>query len=97
MSLNEIAVDLTCEPEFFEPASTPPSEVDENPVPGQFAFPSMSEKTKETSDGTHPTYHVHGGMLKMAKAMGDNGNPLHLAVLEALHSNPDFGEQSRFS
>ncbi|KAF9558240.1 alpha/beta-hydrolase [Agrocybe pediades] len=96
MSLNEIAVDLTCEPEFFEPAVTPPSsEAEETPVPGQFTFPSISEKAGEeesrTSDKTHrPKYHVHGGMFRLARAMGDKGKPLHLAVLQALHSNPDF-------
>lgn len=89
MSLNEIAVDLTCEPDTFQPASTPPpSEADENPVPGQFAFPAVSEK-ENTSDRV---YHVHGGMLRMAKAMGDVGKPVHLAVLEALYNNPDFGQ-----
>ncbi|KDR74509.1 hypothetical protein GALMADRAFT_250502 [Galerina marginata CBS 339.88] len=90
MSLNEIAVDLTCEPDIFQPASTPPpSETDEIPVPGQFAFPSVSEK-ETAADGNVPKYHVHGGMLKMAKVMGDVGNPVHLAVLEALHNNPEF-------
>ena len=93
MSLNEIAVDLTCDAETFQPASTPPrTEQDDRPVPGQFTFPSISEKevvVDETTD--NPTYHVHGGMLKMAKLMGDVGKPVHLAVLEALHHNPDYG------
>jgi hypothetical protein len=30
-------------------------------------------------------------MLKLARAMGDIGKPVHLAVLEALYNNPDFG------
>ncbi|KAF8966422.1 hypothetical protein BDZ97DRAFT_682787 [Flammula alnicola] len=90
MSLNEIAVDLTCEPEQFQPASTsPPSEVDEIPVPGQFAFPSIREK-EATSTTDLPKYNVHGGILKMARAMGDVGKPVHLAVMEALYNNPDF-------
>jgi hypothetical protein len=46
---------------------------------------------KENRDNGDLKYHVHGGMLKMAKAMGDIGKPVHLAVLEALHHNPDFG------
>ncbi|CAA7259566.1 unnamed protein product [Cyclocybe aegerita] len=92
MSLNEIAVDLTCQPETFQPASTPPAphsdDEDYVSVPGQFSFPTIAEK--EASDGGAPTYHVHGGMLRLAKAMGDVGKPVQLAVMEALHHNPDF-------
>ena len=90
MSLNEIAVDLTCDAETFQPASTPPStEQDDHP---QFDFSSISEKvTREETTG-EPEYHVHGGMLKMAKLMGDVGRPVQLAVLDALHNNPDYGE-----
>lgn len=92
MSLNEIAVDLTCEPEPFQPARTPPpSEDDDSPLPGQFAFPAVREKEDMDNLNDDPKYHVHGGMLKMAKAMGDIGKPVHLGVLEALHNNPDFG------
>ncbi|PPQ81087.1 hypothetical protein CVT25_014550 [Psilocybe cyanescens] len=88
MSLNEIAVDLTCEPDIFQPATTPSSsDIDENPVPGQFVFPGISEKEDITSEHK---YQVHGGMLKMAKAMGDVGKPVHQAVLEALYNNPEF-------
>ncbi|KAF8898150.1 hypothetical protein CPB84DRAFT_1709834 [Gymnopilus junonius] len=90
MSLNEIAVDLTCDPEPFQPATTPvQSEDDDAPVPGQFAFPSILDKDIIPGENV-PKYHVHGGMLRMAKAMGDIGKPVHLAVLEALHSNPEF-------
>jgi len=96
MSLNEIAVDLTCEPDIFQPASTPPSSSDDeddedSPMPGTFAFQTTSEKETGVEDGP-PRYEVHGGMLRMAKAMGDIGNPVHLAVLEALFNNPDYGE-----
>jgi hypothetical protein len=88
MSLNEIAVDLTCDAETFQPASTPPSrDQDDNPLPGQFAFPSISEKEVSAEE---TKYHVHGGMLKMAKLMGDVGKPVQLAVLDALHHNPDY-------
>ncbi|KAJ2922517.1 hypothetical protein H1R20_g14578, partial [Candolleomyces eurysporus] len=85
MSLNEIAADLTCEPDWFEPAKTPAPTEDDHRVPGQFRFPS---KPAERAPGTR--YHVHGGMLKLAKAMGDIGKPVQLAVMEALHCNPDF-------
>ncbi|KAF8164901.1 hypothetical protein B0H34DRAFT_687065 [Crassisporium funariophilum] len=93
MSLNEIAVDLTCEPELFQPASTPShSEDDEDPIPGQFAFPSLSEKGASSSweEGAKQKYHVHGGMLRMAKLMGEVGKPVQLAVLEALYNNLDY-------
>lgn len=98
MSLNEIAVDLTCDPEVFQPAETSPTEEDETPVPGQFAFPTFSEKEATEGDDARasvPKYHVHGGMARLAKAMGSVGKPVHLAVMEALHSHPDFGEISR--
>jgi sn1-specific diacylglycerol lipase len=93
MSLNEIAVDLTCDPETFQPASTPPpTEQDDHPVPAQFVFPSISEKETKVDEATgQPEYHVHGGMLKMAKLMGDVGKPVQSAVSDALHSNPDYG------
>ncbi|KAH9483004.1 Diacylglycerol lipase-beta [Psilocybe cubensis] len=88
MSLNEIAVDLTCEPDVFQPATTPSSsDIDENPVPGQFVFPEISEKEESSSDHK---YHVHGGMLRLAKAMGDVGKPVHQAVLQALYNNPEY-------
>ena len=90
MSLNEIAVDLTCDAETFQPASTPPStEQDDHP---QFVFPSISEKVTQEETTGEPEYHVHGGMLKMAKLMGDVGKPVQLAVLDALHNNPDYGD-----
>ena len=91
MSLNEIAVDLTCDAETFQPASTPPSTVqDDQPLPGQFAFHGISEK--EVIAEGESEYHVHGGMLKMARLMGDVGKPVQLAVLDALYLNPDYGE-----
>ena len=93
MSLNEIAVDLTCDAETFRPASTPSStEQNGHSLPGQFTFPSISEK-EVTADQTtgEPEYHVHGGMLKMTKLMGDIGKPVQLAVLDALQNNPDYG------
>ena len=91
MSLNEIAADLTCEAEFFQPAQTPPrTEDDEYPAPGQFKFPSVKPPHAHHRPAGQ-RYHVHSGMLRLAKAMGDIGKPVQLAVLEALHTNPDFG------
>ncbi|KAF9526319.1 hypothetical protein CPB83DRAFT_795112 [Crepidotus variabilis] len=98
MSLNEIAVDLTCEPETFCPASTPltPDDVyaddddDDTPIPGKFVWPSVGKKESQSSTDEEEKYQVHGGMMRMAKAMGDVGKPIHLAVLEALYNNPDF-------
>ncbi|KAG5642612.1 hypothetical protein DXG03_002482 [Asterophora parasitica] len=91
MSLNEIAADLTCEAEDFEPATTTPlSEEEQHPVPGQFASPSMSQPHSSASSTASPHYHVHSGMFRMACAMGDIGKPVQLAVQEALHSNPDY-------
>ncbi|KAF5369737.1 hypothetical protein D9757_011987 [Collybiopsis confluens] len=91
MSLNEIAVDLTCEPEEFEPAATVVTEELESPVlSGQIKFPRQASISSLAS--SHPRrYQVHGGMLRMARAMGDIGKPVQLAVHEALYKNPDYG------
>lgn len=107
MSLNEIAADLTCEPEWFQPAETSsPAEQEEADVyhgmPGSLRFPSMASprprsqgqghsKRRAASVDSTPRYHVHGGMLRMARLMGGIGKPVQLAVQKALHSNPDFG------
>ncbi|KAG6819819.1 hypothetical protein H0H93_008229 [Arthromyces matolae] len=84
MSLNEIAADLTCDAEDFEPAVTEPEEI--QPLPGQFAFPSMANG----SSTPHTRYHVHSGMLRMARAMGGMGKPVQIAVQEALYHNPNY-------
>ncbi len=94
MSLNEIAVDLTCEPEPFKPATSyvprdaPPA------VPGNYQFPETGPPLEAA--GT-PTYHVHSGMLRLARAMGDVGKPVQLAVQNALHHNPGFGKACHLS
>lgn len=88
MSLNEIAVDLTCIPVDFKPAQAGPLE--ETPLPGQFAFPTVDE----TPNDETPTYQVHDGMYRMAKAMGDIGRPVQVTVQKALHENPDYGMSS---
>ncbi|KAJ7087313.1 hypothetical protein B0H15DRAFT_843485 [Mycena belliarum] len=85
MSLNEIAVDLTCEEEDFEPAITTTSEADETPIPGQFVF-----SVCDASAPQPPRHHAHGGMLRMARAMGGVGKPVQLAVHEALLHNPGY-------
>ncbi|KAG6830952.1 hypothetical protein H0H92_013663 [Tricholoma furcatifolium] len=87
MSLNEIAADLTCDAEEFEPAVT--GDEDES-IPGQYTFPSMSQSHASISSMTPQRYHVHSGMLRMARAMGGMGKPVQLAVREALHHNPGY-------
>lgn len=96
MSLNEIAADLTCDPDWFEPARTPPpSDLDEPAaVPGFLRFPSKPPEYPPRAPGTR--YHVHGGMLRLARAMGDVGKPVQVAVKEALYTNPGFGTQACF-
>lgn len=92
MSLNEIAADLTCAPEEFEPATTDYSDTAQSPMPGTFAFPSLSQIPLSSASSTmNVPYHVHSGMLRMARAMGDAGKPVQLAVQTALHNNPDYG------
>jgi hypothetical protein len=106
MSLNEIAADLTCDPEEFEPATTPyPIEPDvdgQTSMPGKYVFPSLPQHPRSPSTSPlmlqssassimSPRYCVHGGMLRMARAMGDVGKPVQLAVKTALLHNPGYG------
>ncbi|PCH41649.1 alpha/beta-hydrolase [Wolfiporia cocos MD-104 SS10] len=137
MSLNELAVDLTCDPTPFElrvprrrpsksksrsksavdqrethivydeatdwsefdeelenipgafpmDLSTPPRPPRPLPVPG----PSQSDSnTQEPEQWESTTYLVHGGMLKMARAMGAPGKPVHVAVRGALRRNRGY-------
>ncbi|THH18291.1 hypothetical protein EW146_g2664 [Bondarzewia mesenterica] len=111
MSLNELAVDLTCEPEEFEVATTsgyepeeeymPQREQEGEGMPGGLPFPTVnmqmpppspysswrSSKGRASSfmsvasfaSAGQPRYYVHSGMLKMARAMGEKGKPVHVA------------------
>lgn len=135
MSLNEVAVDLTCEPAPFtlpradNKSHRPPSqssplappapeepidELDEDleNIPGSFPFPmdlsvpfprtrkdseraSTSSKpfprSRVPSESADDAVHVvHGGMLKMARAMGGVGKPVHVVVRDALRKNKGY-------
>lgn len=57
-------------------------------VSGDYQFPA-TKLPSEAMDA--PTYHVHSGILRLARAMGDVGKPVQVAIHEALHRNPDFG------
>ncbi|KAG9317063.1 hypothetical protein JVU11DRAFT_1250 [Chiua virens] len=94
MSLNELAVDLTCEPVEFEPAS---SAVDDRGPDGKNPFPELKRshgrrRSSLLSSFQRPRYLVHGGMLRMARVMGEIGKPVHLAVMDALSRNPGYAE-----
>lgn len=104
MSLNEVAVDLTCDPAPFRPASTyssgDGSDDDEAnpsdyPMPGSLPFPTLEPPPSPTvsiaSDGS-PIYTVHSGMLRMARYMGDPDGPVHSAVKDALRKNDGYGK-----
>lgn len=98
MSLNELAVDLTCEPVDFEPAVMEDESSEQLPTASSWMsgipFPSPSSFSrfprKSFSSTTTPLYHVHGGMLKMARIMGEVGKPVHIAVQKALSYNPEY-------
>ncbi|KAG2150321.1 uncharacterized protein EDB93DRAFT_1142777 [Suillus bovinus] len=94
MSLNELAVDLTCDPVEFEPASSTSRE----DAGDSISFPGSSRRTPRrrlsilstTSHDKQPTYQVHGGMLRMARVMGEIDKPVHVAVKDALTRNPGY-------
>lgn len=94
MSLNELAVDLTCDPEPFEPASSRHMDGsdDHQDIPGSLNFPDSSFSSTSSAFTTAPArYQVHGGMLRMARSMGEVGKPVHLALREALLRNSGYG------
>lgn len=94
MSLNELAVDLTCDPVEFEPASSTSQEDTGDSVP----LHGSSRRTHRrrlsilstTSHDKQPKYQVHGGMLRMARVMGEIGKPVHVAVMDALTRNAGY-------
>ena len=117
MSLNELAVDLTCDPTEFT-IKTSSSNVDGiadeqdaldafdeelDSIPGSFPLdlstPPPSPKSIHTREPTGVsiadegrTHLVHGGMLKMARAMGCRGKPVQIAVKHALKQNEGYSE-----
>jgi sn1-specific diacylglycerol lipase len=115
MSLNELAVDLTCDPAEFKVFSATKhsnESVDEqedldafdgelDSIPGSFPIdlstpPLSPRKTQTTGQEHQPSsgfdiYEVHGGMLKMARAMGGKGKPVYCAVKYALQQNDGYG------
>lgn len=137
MSLNELAVDLTCDSVPIElNTSTPKSrkgkatagdalasvgemsdtdgsvmgddEDDEDweIIPGAFPVdiskpdvPSSplsgtqdSVRSFNSSDSEGRSYLVHGGMLKLARAMGEPGKPVHVVVRNSLRRNKGYCE-----
>ncbi|KAF9446738.1 alpha/beta-hydrolase, partial [Macrolepiota fuliginosa MF-IS2] len=99
VSLNEIAVDLTCSPKPFHPAQ-PQDDIDEDDEEEEEEEYKAKEKRsplkffsrkkpKDQQKKSSP-YFVHSGMLRMAKAMGNVGKPVHVAVQDALYQNPGF-------
>jgi sn1-specific diacylglycerol lipase len=94
--LNELAVDLTCEPMEFNPAQTPPPmEEESSNMPGYVQFPSPSARSMPSAEEAH-SYHVHGGMLRMSRVMGGVDKPLHRAVRDALRKHPRYGKITLF-
>jgi sn1-specific diacylglycerol lipase len=116
MSLNELAVDLACEPAEFEPAVTTSVTAediidDKSPLfPGYISINQFRATHESPLDASQPyrrtlrtsfssvrgtsahKYQVHGGMLRMARAMGDIGRPVYNVVRDALARNEEYGE-----
>ncbi|KZS94124.1 alpha/beta-hydrolase [Sistotremastrum niveocremeum HHB9708] len=87
MSINELAVDLTCDPEPFSPVSSSRMEdwSPEEDVPG-----FLSAGAQETSSQTPEGFQVHSGIKRLAYTMGSKGGPLHMAVRGALRRNDGY-------
>ena len=95
----EIATDLTCEPQDFEPATSPDDDllpvnhpsvrffVPPGPTPNKS---SQSYRRPRVFLTTFPRYYVYGGMARMAQAACDPGKPVQLAVREARISTAFF-------
>lgn len=91
MSLNELAVDLTCDPEEFTPACTGRRKKNDA-MPGSLPFQAPEDPEYSEGEEHSETFAVHGGMLKMARIMGAEGKPVHSAVRDALRKNKRYGE-----
>ena len=52
--------------------------------------PQIVDEDWKDGNDTSP-YQVHGGMLRLARAMGSKGKPVHEAVSVALSRNPGYG------
>lgn len=112
MSINELAVDLTCEPAEYVintsgerysgfrsyPEEADLGDIDEEAdggaVPGNHrpADPHKETRRKRRTSEEEQKFEVHGGMLKMARAMGAKGQPVHVAVRNALRRNHGYRE-----
>ncbi|KAI6004284.1 hypothetical protein EDD15DRAFT_2223653 [Pisolithus albus] len=103
MSLNELAVDLTCVPVEFIPEWSVSGEDKHHPDthnsnddkvpsanPGRPQLPRRPSWRSCPPSDRRPRYLVHGGMLRMARVMGEIGKPVHRAVANALSRNPDY-------
>ncbi|KAF7969412.1 hypothetical protein HWV62_27411 [Athelia sp. TMB] len=106
MSLNELAVDLTCEPVDFEPACADPigtateESIEQSerrrrahswtPSAFQSSLKRLSRQSMVSVASTAPRHQAHSGMLKMARIMGEEGKPVHRAIRQALRNNPDY-------
>ncbi|KAH8080275.1 alpha/beta-hydrolase [Cristinia sonorae] len=105
MSLNELAVDLTCEPaEYIINSSSDrptsfrsyPEEADLGEVDEEVDGGSVPHHTRHEHRRRHRAseeeqkFEVHSGMLKMARAMGAKGKPVHIAVRNALRRNHGY-------
>jgi hypothetical protein len=66
-------------------------------MPGSFSFDELYEASPPRPDdvksmaGSERVYIVHGGMLRMAEAMGSKGKPLHRVLRQSLKRNPGYG------
>lgn len=113
MSLNELAVDLTCEPADYiinsngDSSSTTRAgyseevdmgDIDEDgAIPGSLPQSEKKDHVKENkkthrNSRSHEKFEVHSGMLRMARAMGSKGRPVHVAVRNALRRNHGYSE-----
>ncbi|CAE6535724.1 unnamed protein product [Rhizoctonia solani] len=76
-SLNELAIDLTCDPAPFTPARESP-------------FFRPGDDSGKRSESEDEMYIVHGGMLKTAELMGLPGKPVHAAIAKALQKHRGY-------
>lgn len=90
MSLNELAVDLTCDPVEFTPATTRPKQDRSNTMPGSLFPEDNAEPVKPSINPRR--FQVHGGILRMSRVMGAHGKPVHVAVKNALQRNKGYGK-----
>ncbi|CCM03579.1 uncharacterized protein FIBRA_05716 [Fibroporia radiculosa] len=89
-SWSEVEEELGCIPGSFPIDISTPAPTERSPRQVHLPPPTNATTPDRPDDLDGSIHLVHGGMLKMARAMGAPGKPVHTAVREALRRNREY-------